>query len=308
MAAGNYGIDTLKECKFKWDIVPFPVGPDNKKGVVPGTAYCNGITMGAKNPVGAAAYIYYLEKYNMSNYDKNILKNILTKDCLNRYKAASKNTLPMLSWGIGNWWNVQWPFWGDIFAGKSVASTCTKYAPVFQKEIDITLADTKLPNIKPFKGAPVIDFEGGKLEGVSTANSYGIVSAAVTNDAAEVISGKSSMKIDIKNDAGWVGLFNSDPSVVQLPPFHTYKVSFDYKALGDTGTGGYYYIRLVPKANVADSAVTYGWTTLGPLKAGDTGKYEGDITVDKDTPDNCIQVGGYNVGSIVIDNIKVVEK
>ena len=137
---------------------------------------------------------------------------------------------------------------------------------------------------------------------VDITKNYGVESAAITNDATEVISGTSSLKIVAKNDAGWQQFFLSSPTVVELPSYHSYKISFDYKALDDCGTGGYYYIRIN-----GPNGETYVWNTLGPLKAGDKGKYECTATIDKETTGNSVVLGGYNAGSIVIDNIKVTE-
>jgi maltose-binding protein MalE len=286
--------------KFKWDQVPVPIGPDNKTGQLFGTASGFGITKGAKNPVGAAAFIYCYEKYYISHFNSYYSGLGFNKEQIARLRNATKKVTVAYHNGIGNWYNLQWPMWGDIYAGKSISSTFAKYKPIFQKEIDLTLADIKLPKVKPFKGAPVIDFENG-IGDVDLSKNYGVVSAAITNDAAEVISGTSSLKIDAKNDAGWQKLFQTSATTIQLPSFHVYKISFDYKALGDTGADGYYYLR-----GCDSGGGSYGWNTLGPLKAGDKGNYEFTVAFDKNST-NSIECGGYNVGGIVIDNIKITE-
>ena len=286
--------------KTMWDVVPFPVGPENKTGQTPGSVMAYGIYKGAKNPIGAASYIYYRESYNAKTFDEQ-WKSAFNKEQLIRVKAVFPKVKTSLYQGIGNIANIQYDLWGDIMAGKSIAATCTKYAPIWQKEINLTIKDNKLPSVKPFNGAPVIDFENG-IGDVDLTQNYGVQSAAITKDSAEVIGGNSSLKITAKNDAGWQQFFLTSPTVVKLPLYHTYKITFDYKALSDCAADGYYYIRINGKP-----ASYYGWNVLGPLKAGDKGTFEGTSTIGEVSTDNSVVLGGYNAGSIVVDNIKITE-
>ena len=126
--------------KDEWDVVPFPTGPDNKRGVYPGYAGGWGISATSENPQGAAAYIYATNKYDIDNFDNNMLATF-TQRQLEIIKQANNNIIISMYPGIGNWWNIQWPFWSEIYAGENVSATVEKYLPVFQKEIDITLKD-----------------------------------------------------------------------------------------------------------------------------------------------------------------------
>jgi hypothetical protein len=305
MTATYCGAKDTHKADSKWGVVPFPLGPGNTTGQLPGgsSAFC--IYKGAKNPQGAAAFIYYDEKYYVDNFDK-VWLTMLNKDQLAMYKKCLTKVRGSLYQGIGNIYNIQWPFWGDIEGGKSISATCIKYAPVFQKEIDLTLKDTHLPNITPFKGVPVIDFENGKLTGADGAGTYGVTSAAITNDPAEVISGNSSLKIvtDAGPYGGWQALLHTNPAVIDLPPYHTYKISFDYKALSDPlADGSYYIVRYNNSENAPD-----GWNVFGPLKKGDKGHYECTVTIGKPTTGNMIELEGYYVGTTVVDNIKITEQ
>lgn len=57
--------------KFEWDFAPFPVGPQGDKNLQPGTLGRYGIPKGAKNPEGAAAYMYLSAKLTLQMREKN---------------------------------------------------------------------------------------------------------------------------------------------------------------------------------------------------------------------------------------------
>ncbi len=293
--------------KFEWDVAPFPTGPGNVGGVSAGDAQGWGIVNGAKNPKGGAAFIYAWYKYFKDN-DAKIQAKYFTPD---QYKviadAAKKATAGMYN-GIGNWWNMQWNFWGEIFAGANVSSTVAKYKPQFQTEIDLTLADKTLPEIRSFKPVPAFDFESGDTKGVVSQGLWGTDSVGITKDAKEIVAGAASLKIAATKGGEWSMLVRTDPAVLDLPAFHTYGITFDYRILSDTAADGYYFIVIRPVENLADGKVNFGWVTIPGKKAGDTGKFEGSITIDKASQNNAIAIGGFKIGSIVIDNLKVVEK
>jgi hypothetical protein len=130
----------------------------------------------------------------------------------------------------------------------------------------------------------------------------------VTKDSSDIIGGSSSLKIMASEGGEWSMLFRTEPDVIDLPSFHSYKISFDYKVLSDSASDGYYFVVIRPVENVADGAVNYGWLTIPGLKKGDTGTFEGAISVDKDSQNNAVAVGGFKVGSIVIDNFTIEEQ
>lgn len=293
--------------KFEWDVVPFPTGPNNTSGAIPGDAQGWGITNGAKNPKGAAAFIYATAKYSADNSER-IQTQYYTKDQYKLIMDARKKGVPGMFNGIGNWWNMQWSFWGEIFAGANVSSTVAKYKPQFQTEIDLTLADTKLPEIRTFKPVPPFDFEAGDQKGFVSEGLWGTDSVGLTKDSAEVVAGSTSLKIVTTKGGEWAMLVRTDPSVIDLPSFHSYGISFDYKILSDSASDGYYFLAIRPVPNIGDGKINYGWVTLPGKKAGDKGTYEATITIDKASSENAVVLGGFKVGSIAIDNFKVIEK
>jgi hypothetical protein len=198
--------------------------------------------------------------------------------------------------------------WSDIFAGTPPATAVAKYIPILKTEIDLTLADKELPNVKQFEAVPKIDFEAGDLGGITGKNCFNTDSLEVVSDTADIIDGKYSAKAVLTKNQEWAMILRTDESKVKLPSFHSYKVAFDYKILTDPAEDGYYFIAIRPLKNLEDGGVNYGWILINGKKAGDTGKFEGEITIDKDSEDNCLVVGSYKGGNIVIDNIGITEK
>lgn len=175
-----------------------PVGPDNPEGYLPGTANGWTVCAGAKNPDGALMYLIGRAEYAEMTKDTSTgTYALLTDEQRARaelYTTSDKSGLIYTSGlqGIGNIANLQWAWWDEVRNGTPIATANETHAPIFQAEIDMTLADV-LPKVKQeFAGLPVIDFEGETasymLETTPEDTKWGNLSFEVVEDG---IDGKS---------------------------------------------------------------------------------------------------------------------
>lgn len=313
IADGLYRIlDFQGVMKDEWDFVPVPAGPDNAEGYLPGTANGWAVCAGAKNPDGALLYLIGRAEYDEMTKDTPAgAYALLTEEQLERanlYTTGEKSTLirtPRLQ-GIGNIVNLQWAWWDEVRNGTPIATANETYAPIFQAEIDVTLADI-VPKVKEeFAGLPVIDFEGETasyvVETTPEDTKWGNLSFEVVEDGIE---GKS-LKIVHDPTQEWQLAARTDSDKWTFPSYgHSFKISFDYRMLTDMGDGGYFYICLRPGNEIANGGVNFGWATSENMKAGAEGTFECTISVDQQTDPLCIVLGGYLNGDMLVDNLKI---
>jgi hypothetical protein len=146
------------------------------------------------------------------------------------------------------------------------------------------------------KGKTVFDFESDPAE-ICTINSQ---YASITDNPAEVISGKRSLKMDTRtgsqeqNDL-WVTL----PKGVTLEGGKRYKISFNYKVVDVNLADSYFYF--VAKSQSA-KAPDQGETQFRENR-GDPGFHEKNIIIPKDVNDYRLHFGVGKKGVIILDNI-----
>ena len=303
--------------KDEWDFVPFPAGPDNKDGAVPGNVEAWGVCSSSKNQAAAVRYLEAMAQYGEDTKASGAVQKLLTSDQKKRIDTYSKDIVMNGYTGIGDLNSKQWPLWDEIAGGSPIATVIAKYKPIFQSEIDATLAETEPPKVEQFKGAKTIDFEDGSLAPVSnqdeSGKSVGSKDFVITSAAGEVISGAKSLKItrqpaaDPEDD--WQLACRTQQSFWKLPSYgHTYVVSFQYKMLTDMASDGYLYFTLRPYDDITAGKHSFGWVELDAKKAGDGGTLSANITVDEETNDLCLVIGGFKNGDMVIDDLKISEK
>lgn len=314
MADGLYRINDFTDMKDEWDFVPMPLGPDNEEGYIPGNYDGWAICSAAQNPDGALMYLIGRAEYEeMNRGNRTGVMAKLTEEqvALNQLytigEKADRVVTAKLE-GIANIKNQQWGWWDQIFAGTPIATANESYIPVFQAEVDVTLADVT-PKVKEaFAGLPVIDFEGESAAWVLGTDGNG---GGWGNSAFEVvedgISGKS-LKITRDHGSDWQLAARTDCTQWTFPSYgHTYKITFDYKMLSDMGEGGYFYVCLRPEAEIGNGGVNFGWVTSGTMTAGAEGTYEAVINVDQQCDPLCIILGGFLNGDMLIDNLQIVD-
>jgi len=291
--------------EFDW--APFPVGPGNTNGTQPGFVDGWAIVNGARNPQGAAAYIRAMTEYNQL-YGREKQLEIYTQQQLDLIESLLPLVKPAMYNGIGNWWGEQWDFWGRFlwtYPPVEVVTAMEEFRPVMMRNIELSMTESEIPTYDPFIPVPVIDFNSGGMDRVTTEGGYGILEAVVTSESDLVIDGSHSLLVRVDPEAELSMLVRTKASDVFLPPFNLYVITFDYKVLTDPGEEGYYWVSIVPEAHVEDWAVYFGWEQLNDVAAGDTGSFTATIGVPSDAENLSVLIGAINGGDIVLDNIQI---
>ncbi len=297
--------DFKSKIKFGWDLVPFPFGPDNTDKTFVGDIQGMGITVGAKNPEGAAAFIKFVSKWSLDNSD-SLYADAYTTDQVAMMKTVRGKLVSSKTYGIGRWAMQYMGMLGSLFdpsQGFTAATVVEQFEPKLIAEIDACLKDTSKYDIEKFKPVPKIDFEGGSIEGSKDHEKISVKDLVLTKDAAEAIEG-TSMKIvvDPETIATWTFHYATDFTKYHLPAYSSLKVSFDVKFLSDSLEDGFVYAQVISK----DGLQTNGWLGTDPgARVGDLVHVEGAITLAAGPNDNTLFIGGYNVGDYVIDNIVI---
>ena len=279
-----------------------PKAPRGDGSKTPATTFGNGVSTASANPKGGATFLTMLGQTE-STHERVEYK--VDKKYYDLAKKLSENVYPLLDCSaIGDWRNKQWPFWNDLKAGETVASTIEKHKPVFQNEIKNAIADVGIPTIEPFNNV-AIDFEDGKMELLS---SNGLTAKAeITEDANEAIKGKS---LKLTGEEGVMGdqiLIATNLDTVKITPYHKYTITFDYKVVGDSQDpkkGKYFAAFRLEDPN--SNANQQGNTVIKASKVGDSGTFTKSIVIEKNFQNLMLVVGGTAAGSIVIDNLTIV--
>lgn len=315
IADGLYRIlDFQGVMKDEWDFVPVPAGPDNPEGLLPGTVNGWAICAGAKNPDGALLYLIgraeYAEKTKDTPSGAAAYLNDEQRERYNLYTTGEKSAIIHNSslQGIGNIANLQWSWWDEVRNGTPIVTANETFAPVFQAEIEVTLADViaKTLTKEVFNGLPVIDFENETadymLETCADGSKWGNSAFEVVDDG---IDGRS-LKITPNGDE-WQLTARTDSDKWGFPAYdHKYTISFDYRMLTDMGDGGYFVVCLRPTADIANGNA-YGWEVSPTLAAGDEGTFQFTVYVGDDIGPLSLVVSGYLNGEMLIDNVTIVE-
>lgn len=315
IADGLYRIlDFQGVMKDEWDFVPVPAGPDNPEGLLPGTVNGWAICAGAKNPDGALLYLIgraeYAEKTKDTPTGASAYLDEEQRARYDLYTTGEKSAIIHNSslQGIGNIANLQWSWWDEVRNGTPIVTANETFAPVFQAEIEVTLADVVAKTLtkEPFGGLPVIDFEADTadymLETCADGSKWGNSAFEVVDDG---IDGRS-LKITPNGDE-WQLTARTDSDKWFFPAYdHKYTLSFDYRMLTDMGDGGYFVVCLRPTEDIANGTA-YGWEVSPTLAAGDEGTFQFTVYVGDDIGPLSLVVSGYLNGEMLLDNVTIVE-
>lgn len=314
-----------EKMKDEWDFVPFPLGEDNVDKAQPGSMDAWGICANGKNPRGALLYLKAMEEYgektkndtpvNKKPKTRDEVLKVMTDEQRSRVETYSKKITTAKYSGIGAWNSKQWPFWDSIKNGEPIATVIETNRPVFQAEIDVTLADTTPPKVENFNGVKKIDFEDGDLSWVSSldqsGNPMGTKDFAITEDSSEVIDGKKSLKITRQkgeDEGDWQLVCRTNPEKWKIPSYgHTYKITLDYKMLTDMESDGFIVVTLRGAKDVTTGSNSFGWVQHEERAAGYKGSINTTITVGAQAEDLCLVILGSHNGDIVIDNLMIEE-
>lgn len=138
-AAGNAGMITgkdplgMSDMKYEWDYVPMPAGPKGDK--TPAEVVMWGIPTGAKNPEGAAAWIYQAVK-SSKNLQNDNYGRFYNEEQLKRLYKIDSNTVVGIHQGFSNFTAKINQMMTAVSKGNSVITTIENNIPVLQAEID----------------------------------------------------------------------------------------------------------------------------------------------------------------------------
>ena len=132
---------------FEIGMVPLPKLDKNSKHYLPTITQGWGVPVGAKNPKGAMAYIYYSGVFSEANentaYALESRRKIINDEHLARYNEIVDSIPKINSFinSVGNWQNKQWEnLWLPVYVDNvSAANAAAKAKPVLQYEIDQTI-------------------------------------------------------------------------------------------------------------------------------------------------------------------------
>lgn len=311
MISDGLYVGTLRlngKMKDKWDIAPFPIGPDNKEGYLPGNSYGIGICYDSKNPELALkalkASVEFFDKRKAER--KGILYETFSKEQEQLIDKLRAKVQIDLSTGIGNWQKLSWDMFNAIKAGTAPASSVAKYKPVLQGQIDLTIKDTIKPEVKPFSGVTKIDFEGATTDSVAftdaNGNKWGTTSLDIVS-GADAIDGKSLKIIRDKSSEWQLGIRTLKDKWV-IPAYgHKYKVTFNYKTIGSPS--GTMYVTLAPDNNIGKEEDINDRITQELEQP--SGKFEGEFEITSVSDNLSLIIGGRMLPDIVVDNLFIEE-
>lgn len=294
--------------KDEWDIVPYPKSPNTQDNIMVGGGWSYVIPTGAKNPKGGVLFIKTLFE-TIYGPDVLIEKDSYTEEQHKRMDKMRERTDFTRVFGIGDFGNSYWGYFDEIFnQGLPIATVNAKYTPLFQTAIDNFLKDNQAPKITPFEGAPKADFESGDLQYIIPVPDGDSDKVEITKDANEAIEGTSA-KLTSGAASGWAAIAQTDPAKVKLPAKHTYHIKFSYKIVTAPGKDGEFGLCVRQKdaaKDVADVKNFGGYTAITGA-SGDKGEIDINIPAPDGSDENCIVFFANNGGSIVIDNLTIVE-
>lgn len=123
----------------KWDIVPFPLAPENKekKNIVTGAFW--GLAANAKNVHGAVAYMTEYAKYLTSKEDEILGKTFTPEQIAVIHEARQNPFDAHIEANMGVWENSQWNFIFGISGTQDVSQAVAQWTPILETQIKKTL-------------------------------------------------------------------------------------------------------------------------------------------------------------------------
>jgi ABC-type glycerol-3-phosphate transport system substrate-binding protein len=153
MVHSNPPPDTVR---FDWDVVPMPIGPDNKNNALAAQVFGYGIPTGAKNPEGALAFLHMTGDPRYDEFNKaaainrysgktggvtDTAKGEWVWDNLidGRGKAAELNFNMAMDRSFSDIWHHMWNICEDLSEGERAATIAATYQRVIQSALDQSL-------------------------------------------------------------------------------------------------------------------------------------------------------------------------
>ncbi len=291
------------EIDFEWGVVPVFYGPDNTEKLNLVEADGFGIGTGAKNPEAAAVFLDTWAKLGEERREAN--ERPLRDDLKQLISEMSKNTTsPFIYDGIldeGDYIINQ--VYGEMISTSNITATADKYRSKMQESLDAFAKGRVEAIIRDFTWTGPIDFEDGTYDAMKAFDNKENTTIEIV-EGDEAIDGKSLKVTMPAADGEWNTAISTNGDVISIPGWRTYKLSFDYKLLGDHDASGYIFV-----AVKSGSAGDLTWHTIPYANIGEKQTFE--VTYDALTTnaeDLVVSIGGHKPnGSIVIDNFNLVE-
>lgn len=293
-------------------VVPLPQG-DNFNGTYTCMSNLLGIVNGAPNPAGAAYFCKYMNEQDRKNYAEGEeplgheeSEALMTPEMLEVSRYVRNNATVVMQNGWGDWDQESNAIWLNLFWDKQdVVATLDSLEPVVQAAINETLS-FQMPEVKDFAPQPAVTFENDNMSYL-TFSDTAAVKKEITTDTAQVIEGQSSLLVS--SDTADAVVLRSDPDKLAIPTYRSYKITFDWKVLDsvDPVMGCDFYATIRPLTDINSSTRQVGSVSFGGI-AGDSGTAELTVSLTGSANDYTLAlVAGLNCGSVVIDNVNIVE-
>jgi ABC-type glycerol-3-phosphate transport system substrate-binding protein len=286
-----------KPLGFEWGYVPMPNGPDNPDGYTQTSCGGYSIVNGTKNPYTMGAFIsmniYYSSNpietptYEVPKEYTDLCDKLVQKPFYSLYyDSIVKGASDILGVAMGG---------GNIATGiENVRPSYEATAEDANKEMVIP----KRTNYEP----KTLDFEKD-TSGVSVMDTTLPAIGISLVTGSEALDGKSSLKITldgVKNGT-LADAVVTDSNVIPLSGYSQYKISFDYYVAKMADTASYYLVYYDTATGKSYNQVKFKPDTIGS-------KAHVEIALDPARAENAklsLILGGDNVDTIVIDNLKI---
>lgn len=125
---------------FDWSVVPYPLGPDNETGSMPGGCEAYAVVSSTQNPQGAINYIIAKSAFKSQyveekpDYDLEYWLDDEGDQMLNDLRLKIHER----TWnGVGNVWSTQWDFWNAARNTKSVSELLSAWGPWMEAQCEV---------------------------------------------------------------------------------------------------------------------------------------------------------------------------
>lgn len=289
---------------FNWDVLPLPYGADNTEHYNSISSGGMGFINGCPNPYTTATLIEYLcqeDKYEhdelKATYGQYYTEERQQLSTDMQEKAFYSTSYDALITKLGR------DLLQDIGYGKDNASSIERWRATYESDLSRINATVEWPDITSHDPY-TFDFESN-VDGWEVGPT--VKEATVTQaTGADAIDGSGSMKLEFNPDAnGSTVVLATLAEQYRLYGYSTYKVSFDYKVVGDMTEETQYFLAYYNLSTKKQKDAVYF-----NLEASTDGSVKhAEITLEPEADNETVftmLIGARKApGTLIIDNVKI---
>ncbi len=289
---------------FNWDVLPLPYGADNTEHYNSISSGGMGFINGCPNPYTTATLIEYLcqeDKYEhdelKATYGQYYTEERQQLSTDMQEKAFYSTSYDALITKLGR------DLLQDIGYGKDNASSIERWRATYESDLSRINATVEWPEITSHDPY-TFDFESN-VDGWEVGPT--VKEATVTQaTGADAIDGSGSMKLEFNPDAnGSTVVLATLAEQYRLYGYSTYKVSFDYKVVGDMTEETQYFLAYYNLSTKKQKDAVYF-----NLEASTDGSVKhAEITLEPEADNETVftmLIGARKApGTLIIDNVKI---